>query len=131
LRTIVGGTFHFDINGRFEEILKEHIRLVLLSSYGPVKMLVQVKGTPEYRALTSGIEPNNSKYDIIAQFPVAPDHNLLSSFCFNVVLGSTYPKEPDHDGHNVKGWRLFMPRTSLWESSVMFAIESHWIEYHK
>jgi hypothetical protein len=40
-------------------------------------------------------------------FPYEMEMDQASSFIYNWLKQSDYPQEPDHDGNNSKGWRVF------------------------
>jgi hypothetical protein len=71
--------------------------------------------------------------DMVA-FPVALPMSTCAEITFNWLQAATYPREPDHDGDNEKGWRCY---TGDWgqidglSHGAFLAVEPFWIMFGK
>jgi hypothetical protein len=67
------------------------------------------------------------------KLPYPMDHAALVDFAWNWLKTATYGREPDHDGDNGKGWRIF---TESWgrvkgDWATICAIQPIWAMYGK
>lgn len=71
--------------------------------------------------------PNNCNN--IVKLPFKMDAKTAADFAFNWLKEVEYGREPDHDGSNGKGWRLYTEGYSL-DGSIC-VVTPEWAEYHK
>jgi hypothetical protein len=67
-------------------------------------------------------------------FPAPMPVSFVAAMVHAWLTTATYPEEPDHDGDNERGWRLYKEdwgRIDKFEHGSVCAIEPMWIEYDK
>lgn len=60
--------------------------------------------------------------------------NFMASMVYEWLKTAKYPEEPDHDGDNERGWRLYKENwghVDTFGHGSICAIEPMWIEYGK
>lgn len=72
--------------------------------------------------------------ETMISFPVALTMSRCAEITWDWLQVASYPKEPDHDGHNRKGWFCTNDGRGVIEHygyRAMLAIEPHWVEFGK
>lgn len=67
-------------------------------------------------------------------FPAPMELDFAATMAYEWLKTAKYPSEPDHDGDNGRGWRLYKEdwgRISKYGHGSVCAIEPMWIEYGK
>ena len=67
-------------------------------------------------------------------FPAPMSIDFVATIAHEWLKTVEYPEEPDHDGHNERGWRLYKEnwgRIDKFGHGSLCAIEPMWIEYGK
>lgn len=67
-------------------------------------------------------------------FPCPIGIDRAAEIASDWLLTRDYGREPDHDGHNEKGWRCFRDtwgRIDGMGSAAFLAVEPFWVEYGK
>jgi hypothetical protein len=73
-------------------------------------------------------------HDKMTPFPVPMPVSFVACFVYEWLKEAKYPIEPDHDGDNERGWRLYKEswgRVDKYGHGSVCAIEPMWIEYGK
>ena len=115
------------INGRSIERLK--IALTLgLSDHKAIGYLIDTKDNNPRMVFFWSEHPK------MTPFPGKTTPEFLASFIDMWLQNAEYGNEPDHDGHNDRGWYMY---TESWgqindyDWKSFLAIEPHWIMYGK
>lgn len=122
-------TFHFDIAGA---PLKESLEIAFLGS--PSKKATHWKVEErlgEYPRFLLAWSPNTGKD--FNPFPGALGTEELIGIIRHWLVDADYGREPDHDGDNRKGWRVYNESWAHIGTNhyVFAAIEPHWNVYGK
>jgi len=69
-----------------------------------------------------------------APFPFKMDADGCAAFAFRWLAEAEYPREPDHDGDNHKGWRFYNEawgHVGHYRSEALIAVKPEWQMYGK
>lgn len=116
-----------NVNGEGLSRLKQAMKL--LDTWETNKLTVSGFTVEDNRIILFQYE-----HDSMTPFPTPMSLDFAATIAYEWVVNANYPKEPDHDGDNKKGWRLYKESWGHidnygWQS--MCAVEPMWIEYGK
>jgi len=124
--------FHFDLTAESDALLRDAMKIAFSKHtrathymVWPEKGLVFFWTKPDPKDQVGAPEP--------VAFPFTMDPIGAADFASRWLAETTYPKEPDHDGDNGKGWRLYNESWghigNYW--SAMIAVQPVWAMYGK
>lgn len=117
-----GDNFHFDITG------------------APLALSLEV-ATSKWKNVVGWSVDNDGRRLVLywtaceqsTPLPAPLSDAALEAFVKAWLDGVDYGTEPDHDGHNGRGWRVYVDRWAqvgyVWQTSL--AVEPAWIMYGK
>lgn len=121
--------FKIDIISDNRETLLMAMKIAFMNNGGPTKGYVI---TDEYGLIFLRY-PSSTKGMHEIPFPFSMDAEMATEFALHWLRECEYGQEPDHDGHNKKGWRLYVKDWSMvgqyWNS--ICAVKPQWTMYGK
>lgn len=91
--------FHIDVTSEGAEGLLFALRIAFRGRKARGYRVVEGKG------LVFFSEGNKSDY---SELPFQMEHNIAADFVWQWLKEADYGKEPNHDGDNGKGWRVYV-----------------------
>lgn len=135
----LGDMYHFDVNGKTREMFDVVMELAMLASPGrkvtDVKSYKSLALASDFPRISSSLilywaDPGPESGAVMLPYPMCLKQ--ISEFVWGWLESLTsveWPPEPEHDGSNSKGWRIFNERWSQIDGEGHYAfakIEPFW-----
>lgn len=122
--------FTIDVTWEGEKTFRTILELVMKQKSAKV---THYAVAPDYGMILFWTEPGRGAKDIAQKMPYAMDTAAAIDFVWNWLKTADYGDQPDHDGSNGRGWRIF---NEAWghvkdEWAAICAIQPAWAMYGK
>lgn len=119
---------HIDISGEGLDALRAALR-IFLPTNTDTDTIEGFMVDPEFGLILFWTNPTAIVCPQFAKFPVPLTAEDLAPIIFAWLASADYGKQPDHDGDNYKGWRLYNDHwaqvANRWEAKL--AVKPMWM----